>query len=126
MLRSVTLGFVLSVLAAACALVEPLPSVGTVMVQAQVRNRTGGQVDLSVQTLIDDVVRGTAEPASLRAGSTTIVAFSVPSDDNWWIAVNGELSVPGNVAKEHFQRAGCLFQIELTADGPARWWCLGG
>ena len=80
-LRSVTLSVVLSILAAACALVEPAPS-GTSL-QISVRNSMGPVV-LTVTRPNGDLA-GAVRPASPPAGVTTDVMFDVPSGV-WWIA----------------------------------------
>ena len=123
MLRAIVLGVALSALAAACALATPPPPAGTVMVQAQVRNGTSGQVELTVTTL-DGVLPGAVQPASLATGSTTLVTFYVPPG-SWMIAINGTDTIPAVEAKRYIRRMGCLFQIELAADGSTGWGCLG-
>ncbi len=91
MLRSVTLGVVLSVLAAACALVEPPVPAGTVTVQGEVRNERG-PVELGVTTPTG-VVPDAVKPASLPADSTTQVTFFVPATGEWSITVDGSPDV---------------------------------
>ncbi len=111
MLRSVTLGLVLSILAAACALVEPAPP-GTSL-QISVRNSMGPVV-LTVTTPNGDLA-GAVRPASLPAGTTTEATFDVPAGD-WWIAVNGSRDIRGTDFSAPI-RNGCQLGISLHADG---------
>ena len=92
MLRSVTLGLMLAVLAAACALVEePVPP-GTIPLQLQVRNERG-PVELALRTP-SGVLAGAVRPATLPAKTTTNVTFYAPPG-NWWIDVNGSTDFAG-------------------------------
>ena len=93
MLRSVTLGLVLSVLAAACALVEPPREARTIQV------RTDGPVELTVTTPTGGLP-GAVQPASLQTGSTTTVTLYVPAGGNWAITVNGVPDVLGSTVEE--------------------------
>ena len=122
MLRSVTLGVVLSVLAAACALVEPPVPAGTVTVQGEVRNERG-PVELGVTTPTG-VVPDAVKPASLPADSTTQVTFFVPATGEWSITVDGSPDVtvgdPGVPERWDISadiRDGCKLDIHLSADG---------
>ena len=125
-LRSVTLGLVLSVLAAACALVEPppLPS-GTRSFQAQVRNLRPGQVKLSIKTsaggVAGTVVPDAVVPEWLPAGSTTNVTFYVPIEGEWWIDFNGE---PGPGSELAPNIGVCTMGLELPANGGMSGGCL--
>ena len=124
-LRSVTLGLALLVLATACALVEqPVPP-GTIPLQVQVRNDRG-PVELTVMTPSGDlpgaVLPGAARPAALAARSTTEVTFHVPPGD-WWIAANGSPDIWGGDFSDAI-RMGCALGIELTADGGYGYGCL--
>ena len=89
MLRSVTLGIALSILAAACALVEPPPPAGTRSFQAQVQNPHPDPAALTITTPAG-VLRGAVQPASVPAFSETIVTFHVPIRGEWAFAVNGD------------------------------------
>ena len=86
-LRSVTLSVVLSVLAAACALIEPPPPPPGAF-QAQVRNTLPNPVELSIVRAGERV--GAAQPASLPALSETIVTFHIPIAGEWIYAVDGD------------------------------------
>ena len=88
MLRSVTLGLVLSVLAAACALVEPPPPPGTVMFQVEVRNASRDRYELEVSTDAG-VLPGAVQPASVAPGSSAAVTLSVPIDQTWELFASG-------------------------------------
>ena len=122
MLRSVTIGVALSVLAAACALVEQPPPPGTVMVQAEVHNARG-LVKLTVVTPPGSVLPGAVQPAYVPAGSTTNVTFYVPTSGQWWIAVNGTDDIDGADFSKHL-RQGCRIEIDLMADGGWGYGCL--
>lgn len=122
MLQSVTIGVVLSVLAAACALVEQPPPAGTVMVQAEVRNERG-PVELTVVTPPGNVLAGAVHPASLPTGSTTDVTFHVPVGGQWWIAVNGVNEIDGREFRKHM-RVGCQIEIDLQPAGEFGYGCL--
>ena len=122
MLRSVTIGVALSVLAAACALVEQPPPAGTVMVQAEVRNDRG-PVELTVVTPPGNVLPGAVQPSSLPAGTTTDVTFFVPTGGQWWIAVNGLNEIDGTEFRRHM-RVGCQIEIDLQPEGEFAYGCL--
>ena len=89
MLRSVTLSLAMSVLVAACALVElpPLPS-GTVTFQVEVRNASRDLVELVVETEAGEP-DGSVQPASVAPGSSADVTLSVPIDETWTLSVGG-------------------------------------
>ena len=120
-MRSVTFGVVLSVMAAACALVEP-PAPATFTVQGEVRNLRAGPVALEVRTPAG-VLPGAVQPASLPAGpSSAIVTYHLPIDGDWSIAVNGD----AYIMKADFGadiRQGCVLGIELSADGSSTHGC---
>jgi len=91
-LRSVTLGVALTVLAAACGLVEepPPPSTGPGPFQVQIWNTRADPVELTITTPEDmAVVGGVVRPALLPALSETTVTFHVPIRGEWALAVNG-------------------------------------
>ena len=88
MLRSVTLGLALSLLAAACALVEPPVPAGTRPVQGEVRNMRAHAVELVVRMPAGEM-RGAVQPALLPARSTTDVTFYIPITGDWTI-LNGD------------------------------------
>ena len=129
MLRSVTLGVVFSVLAAACALVEPPVPAGTVTVQGEVRNDRG-PVELEMTTPAG-VVPGAVQPASLPADSTTQVTFHLPTTGEWTITVNGspditvaDPNVPARWDISADIREGCKLEIHLSADGGSGYECV--
>jgi hypothetical protein len=89
MLWSVTLGVAMSVVAAACALVEPPPPTDTRPFQAQVQNPHPNPAGLTITTPAG-VLPGAVRPASVPAFSETIVTFHVPISGEWAFAVNGD------------------------------------
>ena len=122
MLRSVTLGVALSILAAACALVEaPVPA-GTFVLSGEVRNMRAVPVELEVRTPTG-ALPGAVQPASLPPGpSTANVTYHLPIAGEWWIAVNGDPFVAsGDFGAEI--RQGCTLGIELSADGSSAHGC---
>ena len=133
MLRSVTLGLVLSVLAAACALVEPpvpasthavanLADDVTFVLQGEVRNMRAKPVELTVTTPAGALPNAVL-PASLPAHTTAKVTFQIPLTEDWSIAVDDDpVMVNTQVSSEIF-REGCTFGIELAADGAVRYGC---
>ena len=121
MLRSVAVavGVALSVLAAACALIEAPPPAGTVMVQVQVRNVSDaplGELGVKVR---GGVLPNSAQPPWVPADSTTVVTLHVPISDEWWIAVNGIGVVVGERARR-LPRSECL---EFTTNTVATFGC---
>ena len=88
--RSVTFGLVLTVLASACALVEPPVEAGTFVVLGEVRNMTPHPVEFEARTPAG-VTPGAVQPASLPAGpSTSNVTYQLPLAGEWRVAVNGD------------------------------------
>ena len=119
MLRSVTLGLALSVLATACALVEPPAPPGTYMVQIEVRNERPSSVPFTVY--VRGQPRGDAvQPQSVPAGpSRTAVTFYLPIADDWEIAI-GDTGDIGAITGQGFDpsfRRDCPLVIELPATG---------
>ena len=118
MLRSVTLGVALSVLAAACALVEqPVPPVpaGTIPLQVQVQNMRHEPAELTVRTPDGDLA-GAVEPATVPADSTTDVTIYAPPG-KWSFRINGSsFDILGNDLPGVI-RGGCSPLIGLEADG---------
>ena len=115
MLRSVALGVALSVLAAACALVEhPLPT-GTVELHVQFHNVRAQPVALTVRTP-NGVLPGAVRPASLPANTMSDVTF-YPPPGQWWIEVNGSSLGPRGNDMSSVIRADCSALIVLDADG---------
>ena len=122
MLRSVTLGIAMSVLAAACALVEPPMPADTFMVQGEVRNMRADPVKLEVRTPTG-VLPGAVQPASLPAGpSTANVTYHLPIASEWWIAVNGDAFIASADFGPDIP-PGCTLGIKLSADGSSTHGC---
>ena len=88
MLRSVTLGLALFLLAAGCALIEPPPPPGTVKFQVEVRNASRDRYELVVET-DGRAVDGSVQPASVAPGSSASVTLSVPIDQTWELFAGG-------------------------------------
>jgi hypothetical protein len=118
MLRSVTLGLALSVLVAACALVEqpppPVPA-GTIPLQVQVLNMRREPAELTVRTPDGDLA-GAVQPATLPGDSTTDVTIYAPPG-KWSFRINGSsFDIIGNDLPGVI-RDGCSPLIGLWADG---------
>lgn len=124
MLRSVTLSLALSVLAAACALVEPPAPPGTYMVQIDVRNERPKSVPFTVY--FGGQPRGDAvQPPSVPAGpSRTAVTLYLPLADDWEIAIdNGDIgAITGQGFDPTFRRE-CPLVIDIPATGDWRFGC---
>ena len=124
MLRSVTLGLALSVLVAACALVEqpppPVPA-GTIPLQVQVQNMRREPAEFTVRTP-DGVLAGAVQPATVPGDSTTDVTFYAPPGE-WSIRVNGSSLGPRGNDLPGVIRAGCSPLIGLEADGGFSFGC---
>jgi hypothetical protein len=115
-LRSVTLGVALSVLAAACALLEPPVPPGTVATHARVKNLENVPVVLAVKMPTGDVLPGAVQPASLPAGATAQVTFYLPPSGDWWITVNGSGMFDAADIRE-MGSSGCTLDMEVSTDG---------
>ena len=116
-IRSLTLVLASSVLAAACALTEPPPPAGTVMLQIQVRNVSDeplGELGVKVR---GGTLPNAAQPPWVAANSTTMVTFHVPISDEWWLAVNGIGIVVGERLQRNLRGGACLeFSSTTNAD----------
>ncbi len=123
MLRSVTLSLVLSVLAAACALVEvpPVPA-NTFMLKAEVRNTKAYPVEITVRTPAG-VLPGAVQPASLLGHTATNVTFDIPLGDDWSIWVDESTVMDDLDVSPEILRQGCALGIELLADGTFTYGC---
>ena len=128
MLRSVTLGLVLSVLAAACALFEPPVPPGIYPMEAEVRNDSAHPVEFSVVRTVGGVfkeIEGAVQPASIPAGpSTTNVTFYLPTDRQWVIRFPSGVSWARSKARTstRFFALQCRpIQIYFDADGGWEW-----
>ena len=114
MLRSVTLSVAISVLVAACALVEqPVPA-GTTTVQGQVRNRTGHPVEITVKTPTG-ALHGAVQPGSVPAGLTPDVTLHLPLGQEYALSAGG-FDMPG-ISVDDYGRMGCRFDFEISSDG---------
>jgi hypothetical protein len=114
MLRSVTLGVALSVLAAACALIEPPAPPGTTAIQVQVRNITAQPVEIFVKTPAGPL-HGAAPPGSVPAWSTTDVTLHLPLGQEYALSVGGFHRLGPSV--DEFASTGCRLDFEITSDG---------
>ena len=118
MLRSVTVGVALSVLAAACALTTQAPPANTRMIQAHVRNTTVRPVELTITTLAG-VLPGAVQPLStVPAGTTTELILYVPLGGDWALATNGnDRFTNTDVELDPDLRRGCRLNLWLLDDG---------
>ena len=123
MLRSVTLGVALSVLATACAVVEQPVPVETVTFQAQVRNASRRPLELTVTTPAG-VLAGAVQPALLPAGSTTNVTFYVPAGLDYAINAAGSPDLTG-ADLDTYIRTGCAIWMALDGDQVVQAGCHG-
>ena len=123
MLRSVTLGLALSVLAAACALVEePVPP-GTFRLQGEVRNMRVRPVEIRVRTPAG-ALPNAVQPASVPAHTTADVTFHIPLAEDWTIWVDAEPVITRSDSDFSSQlRPGCTLGIEVAADGGFGYGC---
>lgn len=115
MLRSVTTGLALSMLAAGCALFEPPPPAGTVPLAARVTNTEPFEVELAVTTP-SGVLAGAVQPRLLPARGTGDVTFYLPTAGDWTITVNGNPMFSG----EDIEFGGdcpAPLQMEVSAGG---------
>ena len=126
MLRSVTLGVVLSVLASACALVEQPVPVGTYPMEAEVRNNTAQPVEFSVVRAVGGAlpggseIAGAVQPESVPPGpSTTTVIFYLPTDGEWLINIPGYGEIEGKDF-DSFLRLQCR-PLSIYFDGEGAW-----
>jgi hypothetical protein len=122
MLRPLALGIAVSILAAACALVEPPPPAGTVMVQLQVKNGSFRPADLAVATMAGRPLPGLVRPPTVPPGATTDVSFFVPLSSDWMIRVNGQDLI---MRSDLRGRTGAINNIGIEVDqsGNSGWWC---
>jgi hypothetical protein len=128
-LRAVIPGLALSVLAAACALVEPPPPPGTRVINAEVHNLMARPAELTVRPAAGmapgAAIPGAVQPPLLPGGSTTDVTLYVPMAGRWWIFLqNSNVVIAGENIDELFD-PGCTIVIEFSADESASLWCTG-
>ena len=129
MFRAVTLGFAISVLVAACALVEqPVPA-GTYPMEAEVRSAPR-PVDFSVVHAVGgalpgtNVIAGAVQPASIPAGpSNTKVTFYLPSDGQWLINIPSWGEIEGKDFGSFLAQQCAPLVITFNADGSWGWGC---
>ena len=126
MFRTVAIGFALSVLGAACALVDPPPGAGTYPMEAEVRNRSGGPVEFIVRRAAGGALPGGAEivgsarPASVPPGITTMT-FHLPVDGNWVIDIPGWGEIEGKDFRSFLALDCRPLLIEFEPDGAWGW-----
>jgi len=114
MLRSVTLGVALSIMAAACALGDPPPPPGTRQFQVEVRNLRASPAQVTVTTPAGELP-GAAQPALLPAGSVTDLTVQVPADGKWSVRFDGEVVLAWDWANPKIGK--CEIRLELTLGG---------
>ena len=127
MLRAVTLGVALSVLAAACALTTPPPPAGTIPIHVEVHNMMARPAELAVRPQAGAIpgaaLPGAVQPPSLPAGSTTDVTFWVPTAGRWWIFLqDSDVVISGEEIGE-LVGVGCTIFIEFSADASSQFGC---
>lgn len=115
MLRSVTLGLAMSVLAIACALVETAPTARTVRLQVEVRNASTELVELVVRTDTSELP-GAVQPASVAPGPSADVLLSVPTDQAWTLIVEPFAWSIESWAFEALLDQGCGVVLDLWAN----------
>ena len=141
MLRSVTLSLALSVLAAACALVEePVPP-GTFRLQGEVRNMRARPVEIRVRTPAG-ALPNAVQPASVPAHTTADVTFYIPLAGDWTMdavvhaedgarhtgqgAIHFAFVLEGRAIQDVWILPGfflCTLGIEVAADGGFGYGC---
>ena len=114
-LRSVTLGLAMSVLAIACALVEAPATAGTVTVQVEVRNASIDLVELVVRTDTGQLP-GAVQPASVAPGRSADVLLSVPTNRAWTLDVEPLWWGIESWAIEALLDQGCKVVLDLWAN----------
>jgi hypothetical protein len=130
-LRSVNLGIALSVLAAACALVEPPPPPGTRVINAEVHNLMARPAGLTVRPAAGMIpgaaIPGAVQPPLLPGRSTTNVTFYVPMAGRWWIFLqNSNVVISGeNIDELVDVDPGCTLFLEFSADESVTLACPG-
>lgn len=130
MLRSVTLGVALSILTAACALIEPPVPAGTYPMEAEVRNNSPRPVEFTVVRAVGgalpgaNAIAGAVQPASVPAGpSSSKVIFYLPIDGQWLIRIPDWGEIEGkDFGSFRAQQCGPLV-INLDANGGWGWGC---
>jgi len=113
-LRSVTLGVVLSVMAA-CALVEPPVPADTYVLHGWVRNMTGHPVAL--QVVKHAGVPGGVQPASVPAHTEANVTYYIPLTGDWSIWADTLMIADPDTITSFGEE--CTLGLEMAADGSA-------
>jgi len=121
MLR-LALSIAMSVLAAACALVDPLPPVGTILVRLEVHNGAARPAELAVTSAANRPVPDAVQPSSIPPGATADVRFYVPMTSGWTITVNQQDLI---LSSDLRGRSGVIEDIGIDVDqqGNISWWC---
>ena len=115
--RAVTLSVAVSLLAAACALVEQPPPPGTRMFQAEVRNLSPRPLEPLVQiSSTEGALPGAVRPPSVPPESTAIVTFFVPVAGEWSILIDPRTTMVSDEI-EMLMEQGCTIYIETAGDG---------
>lgn len=127
-LRSVTLGIAWSLMASACALVEPPVPPGTYPVEAEVRNSSARPVEFTVVRAAGGAlpggnqITGAVQPASVPAGASgTKVIFHLPTDGQWLINIPGWGEIEGKDFDSFLALQCRPLQIYFDADGGWGW-----
>ena len=116
--RAVILSLAVSLLSAACALVEQPPPPGTRMFQAEVRNRSPRPLELLVQnSQTEGALPGAVRPLSVPPESTAIVTFFVPVSGEWAILIDPRTAVRNDDIEMLMEQGCTMIYIETAGDG---------
>ena len=114
MLRAAILALTVSIVAFACALVDPMPPPGTTKSHALVHNTSPRPVDLTVRTP-SGVLAGAVQPSSVLPGRTVDVALFLPLGQ-WWIFAD-ENQLIGSGDARPMNPATMKLEITIEKDG---------
>ena len=115
MLRAVTM-LAVSIVAAACALVEQPPPPGTRVINAEVRNLSSRPLELLVQTSeTGGALPGAVRPSSVPPGASANVTIYVPTAGEWSVLID-PTSRMTNLDLDRFMAQGCTM-ILIETDG---------
>ena len=122
MLGRLALGVAISVLAAACALIDPLPPAGTILIQLEVHNAAARPAAFGVTTAAGGQLPDAVQPPYLPAGATADVRYYVPMTSDWTITVNKQDLI---LRSDLRGRTGMIEDIGIDVDqqGNVTWWC---
>ena len=120
--RAVAGAIAISILMAACALVDPVPP-GTRPVQVTVQNNTDVPVDVVVTTPAG-VVIGRGAPAVVPVGRVgSVVTIHVPDGDDWTLQLGREARIPGADFNDYASQ-GCMVGVRLDGANGYSYGCV--